>query len=489
MFHLLKKTSLLCLALLPSLAAAEPIVAQIFKMPETVELAAVTTAGHYVLAYHLVRPLTKLDKFGKIQGDLAQKWQLSKDGKTWTITLTKAKFSNGENIKAEHVAASIERQRKIGGGVHFSFSQITGVKVIDPSTIEISLAGPRNDFIFDLSKPEFGVLSPSDAAAPKGALKLDITSGAYTLLSRTGTTYHLKRSPHFKIDAGNERDLVLESSDGDGSPASLKEGRIAFYTGQQNLSLGKHKEVTENPSLKAERPHIGFSFWVSINPESPVFQTASSRAYLQKLVHEFHSKEMNEHTWEKAHQLYLPDGDGRPSQAQLDRTWSTITARAKAPKSKPKLRVVPLRTTPPMIQELLDYLKPRYDIELVNYATEEELIALLKSGKFDVKLQSNDFSSTDLSENLKTTFNDVRPYIFLAKKSRVKALMQKSVETTDKNVQSGIYKDIATTLLLDGAIAPLAYQRLWFYMKRDLDTSPWSKTHPEISFWKVRGHE
>jgi len=485
--HLEKMAAILCLTGAPHCAlAGKPIVAHIFKMPEYVELSAVTTAGHYVLAHHLIRSLTKLDKFGKIQGDIAQKWQLSRDRKTWTITLGDSLFSNGEKITAADVVASIDRQRRLKGGVHFAFSEISSVKQLGSNSLQVTLHSPRNDFIFALSKPEFGVLHKSDIHAPRAGGKFTVTSGAYTLVAKEGTAFRLKRNPHFKLETRNEEELVLENSDGDLSPAALKAGKISFFTGQQNLSLARHKELSESASYKSELPHIGFSFWVSINPLSPAFQDAASRAHLQKLVREFQSAEMKGHSWERAHQLYLPDGDGRPSQAQLEKTWKSIYARARAPKGKPKLRVIPLLTPRPLIQELLDYLKLSYEIELVPFANEDELMALLNGGNFDLKIQSNDFSSTDLSENLKTSFNEVRPYIFLDKKSKVRALMRKSLETTDKSVQSNYYKEIATTLLDDGAIAPLAYMRLWFYMKRDLDISPWSRTYPEISFWKVR---
>lgn len=467
--------------------AEKPIVAQIFLMPEAVEPASVTAAGHYILAHHLVRPLTKLDKFGKIQGDLAIKWQHTTDRKTWTLTLGEAKFSNGDAITSADVLASVERQKKLGGGVHFKFSDIVKAEAPNATTVKFTLSGPRNDFIFDLSKPEFGVLHKSDAGAVRGAASFAVSSGAYFLARKEGRSYRLKRNPHYLSDAKNDLELVMESADGQASPEALGSGKINFFTPHGNVSEENHRKVVENEKLRGERPHIGFSYWLSVHPNSTAFRSPGSRAFLQKMVQEFSSPELRGHQWEKAHQLYLPDGDGRPSAAELESTWKTIFARAKAPKgAKPKVRLISFRQEEPLIGALTAYLSQWYELEIVPYKSEEELIALVKSGKFDLKIQSNDFSSTDLSENLKVTFNEIRPYIFLSRDSKVRKLLAESLETGDKERRSRIYKDIATTLLLDGAIAPLAYHRLWFYMSKTLDTSPWSSTYPEISFWKVR---
>ena len=463
----------------------------IFKLPELIETASVTTAGHYILASHLVRSLTKLDKFGKIQSDLAAKWHHSEDHKTWRIWIKDERFSNGETIKSTDVLNSLQRQVDLKTGVHFPFSDIVKLSLDKENSIVVQLANPRMDFIYDLSKPEFGVLYKSDFQSKKGEMSFAITSGPYILSGKKGTSYFLKRNKFFKIEVKNDLDLIMEDSDGDKSYKALVDGKIDFLTTQQNLSLERHREIERIKGLSSLKPHVAFSYWLSLNPESYFFKNSSNRSKLQAIVKDFSSPELNEHTWQKADQLYLPDGDGRPTADELKSVWQSITKHPASSviKMKPKLRVVPLKMTNSLIADLLKYLGSFYVIEIIPYTTEQELVKIIQSNDFDLKISSNDFSSIDLSENLKTTFNASRPYIFLNKNSVIMGLMKRAASLTDKSEQSKIYKQIGLTLLQDGLIAPLAYQRVWFYHKTKVDISAWSTIFPEISFWKVKVNE
>ena len=463
----------------------------VFKMPEVVELAAVTTAGHYIVSSHLVRALTKLDKFGKIQSDLAIKWHHSDDHKVWRIWIGSANFSNGEPITAADVVDSIQKQVNLKTGVHFLFSEIEKVSLDKQNSVAIKLKASRTDFVYDLSKPEFGVLHKSDVLAKKGESTFAVSSGPYYLLKKEASEYHLKRNKYFKSERSNDRDLIIGNSDSELSPTALVNGSIDFFTTQQNLSSTRHHNIELVKELSATKPHIAFSYWLSLNSMSEYFAKKENRAKFQSIVKDFNSPELNNHSWQKADQLYLPDGDGRPSSAELDSVWVSIVKLANAVQSKIKikLRIVPLKMTNTLITELTSYLSKFYDIEIISYTTEDELIKIIQDGKFDIKISSNDFSSIDLSENLKTTFNASRPYIFLNKTSPIKELMTKAATLDDKAEQSVIYKKIGLNLLMEGLIAPLAYQRVWYYYKRSLDISAWSTIYPEISFWKVKYNE
>ena len=468
--------------------AKEPLKVDVFQMPADVELSAVTTAGHYILASHLVRPLTKVDKFGRIKGDLARSWQFSEDRKVWKIQLVDAKFSNGERITSADVVRSIQRQISHGTGVHFPFGEIKSVKDLGGDSLEIELRNQRNDFIFELAKPEFGILHKQDASSEKGKAQFKVTSGPYFLSSKDGTTYSLKRNTFYTEDARNNADLIFASSSGAGSAVRLERNQIRFFTTQQSLTLIEHKSFLErNPHVVAHRPHIGFSYWLSTNPQSPNFKDSSDRARLQVLLHDYQSKEIDGFFWEKAHQLYLPDGDGRPTEAELKDVWKTIKGKVgvKSP-ARSKLRILPLKAENSITKDLINFLSKHYEVQVLKYSSEEELTKYIKDGSFDVKISSNDFSSVDLFENLKTTFNASRPYVFLGNFNEVPKLMAKASSTDDRAMRSDYFKRIGISLLSDGLIAPLAYLRICFYADSRVDVSEWSTVFPEISFWKVK---
>lgn len=470
---------------------AKEIRAAVFSLPETLEPSQITTAASYIVVSHLVRPLTKLDKFGKLQADLAKSWFHSKDKLTWTIEIQNAKFSNGDPITASEVVETIKRQMRHNTGVHFSFSEIQSVKLIDQKKLAIELKSPRNDFIAELSKPEFGVLHKSDIVAEKNKAQFKVTSGPYYVHSEKGSTFHLKRNPHYQVDAKNGADLLLESSKGPESAKKLESGSLDFLATSQNLSHDEHEKLKNNKLLQAKKPHIAFSYWLSINPNSAIFKDESKRAYLQSLIKDFKSVETNNHSWERADQIYLPDGDGRPTAQELERVWSSVLKKSKSGKFEKgtKLRVLPLKAENPVTLSVTEYLKKYFEVEVIRYKTEEELISLIKSNQFDLKISANDFSSIDLFENLKTTFNASRPYVFLPKISPIPDLMMKASNVDDKASRSEIFKKIGLNLIEDGLVAPIAYQRMWFYAHKSLDLSAWSFLYPEISFWKLEVNE
>lgn len=468
---------------------ATMIRAQLFKLPEKVEISAVTTAGHYILATHLVRTLTKLDKLGQIQADVITKWH-SKDNKIWTLTVGKEKFSNGDLITVEDIVRSIQRQQRLEAGVHFGFSEIQSVEAIDHSNLEITLKNERNDFIYDLSKPEFGILHKSDQLLEKNKLKLEITSGPYYLQEKDGAKFKLKRNPYYKSDVQNDLDLEIEDSNGEKSIRDLLSRKVDFVTTQQNIPLAQHHSLESSVGIRMTKPHVAFSYWLSINPNSHYFKDKKNRSHLQNIVDRFKTTEIDGTFWEKANQIYLPDGDGRPTEQEIDEIWNIIRAKKMTKKvDKVKLRIIPLKMTNRLLDDLLKYLGTIFEIQMLPYSTEEELKVLIKSGNFDIKISANDFSSVDLSENLKTTFNANRPYIFLNESSLIPIYMSKITQTSDKSERSSLYKKIGINLLEEGLIAPIAYQRAWFYSLDRVNISAWSKLYPEISFWKMSVHD
>ena len=60
--------------------------------------------------YAIGECLTKFDEEGEIVPCLAESWENSEDGKTWTFKIREGvKFSNGDDMTPEMVMASIQR--------------------------------------------------------------------------------------------------------------------------------------------------------------------------------------------------------------------------------------------------------------------------------------------------------------------------------------------------------------------------------------------
>src|SRR2546423_2690089 len=111
---------------------------------------------------------------------------ISPDGKTYTFKLRKdVKFSNGRGVTADDFKYSWERMLdpktagpmtggSFWGSVHGAqalfdgtATQISGIKVVDPYTLEIDLDNPNQSFLNIIAMP-FGFVIPKEAVAAAG---------------------------------------------------------------------------------------------------------------------------------------------------------------------------------------------------------------------------------------------------------------------------------------------------------------------------------
>lgn len=115
--------------------------------------------------------LVGFNKDLKIVPDLAEKWETSNDGKTYTFTLRQdAKFHDGRPVTAQDVKYSLERAADpktrstvsplyLGDIVGFmdkytgKATEVSGVKVLDNHTIQIDIDKPITYFLASLAHP------------------------------------------------------------------------------------------------------------------------------------------------------------------------------------------------------------------------------------------------------------------------------------------------------------------------------------------------
>lgn len=152
--------------------------------------------------YDLFEGLTSFDQSQKTIPGLAEKWEVSPDGKTYTFHLRSGiKFSDGNPITAEDVVFSWQRlvdpkmaspysilannlvnANKIIAG-KLPLDQL-GVKALDAQTIQINLINPDSSFLQICAMPNVAIMSKANVTKFGQAWtnhKNIVTSGAYTL--------------------------------------------------------------------------------------------------------------------------------------------------------------------------------------------------------------------------------------------------------------------------------------------------------------------
>jgi peptide/nickel transport system substrate-binding protein len=146
--------------------------------------------------------LVRVDNLGtKMEPGLAERWDISKDGLTYTFTLRDAKFSDGSPITAADAAFSLLRIRDNKASLWSDpFSLIDTAKAADPKTLVVTLKTPAVAFLSQLASPTVSILSEKamTSMGEDAYSENPVTSGAFTVEEwRKGDRVILKKNPNF----------------------------------------------------------------------------------------------------------------------------------------------------------------------------------------------------------------------------------------------------------------------------------------------------
>ncbi len=110
-------------------------------------------------------PLMFQDYEGNLEGGVAESWNISDDGLTYTFAIRKGiRFHNGDELTAEDVLFSMERLLAIKRGFSYLFSGlIKNVAVPSENTVVMELSKPFGPFLKTLAK--FYIVNKSEVLA------------------------------------------------------------------------------------------------------------------------------------------------------------------------------------------------------------------------------------------------------------------------------------------------------------------------------------
>jgi len=164
------KNSLLAAAMIGGTAfgalSAEIRVGMVLEPPHLDPTAGAAAAIDEVVYANVFEGLTRIDQTGAVRPALATAWEISEDGLIYTFTLKDGvTFHDGTSFDADDVVFSFERARADNStnaqkGI---FAPITAVTAVDPSTVEISIAQPQGDFLFNIGRGDAIIVAPETA--------------------------------------------------------------------------------------------------------------------------------------------------------------------------------------------------------------------------------------------------------------------------------------------------------------------------------------
>jgi oligopeptide transport system substrate-binding protein len=257
--------------------------------PTTLDPAKVEDGTTIDLLQNVFEGLVKWDEKNNIVPSLCEKWDLSPDGATYTFHLrTGVKFQkNGREMTADDFKYSFERacDPKTASPVAANYlgdikgatdriqgkaTDISGVKVVDPHTLEITLNGFKPYWLGNMTYPCTFVVCKEEIVKTNGEVNENsaIGTGPFVLSRYTkGGQVSLTANPDYyagkpKLD-GIERPIIL---DGGTRFSSYEAGELDIV----DVSAGNLDHINSDPKLKDELKAFprAATWYVALNQDS-----------------------------------------------------------------------------------------------------------------------------------------------------------------------------------------------------------------------------
>ena len=225
--------------------------------PETLDPHLMTGQLEQRLAYALYEGLVFNDEAGEIKPGVAESWDMSPDGLTYTFHLRRnATWSNGNPVTAHDFVASWRRAlepataAEYAGQLHYiknakpfnegtlkDFSQV-GVRAPDDYTVVVALENPTPFFIGLCATTPLLPVHATAIAAKDGAWMRPgkmISNGAYELAAwRLNDRIRLRKNPHYWAKDGVKMETI------DVLPINRPNTALNFYgSGQADVIIDK----------------------------------------------------------------------------------------------------------------------------------------------------------------------------------------------------------------------------------------------------------
>jgi peptide/nickel transport system substrate-binding protein len=165
MTHFTKFLSASVLALTASIASAQTSITVAIQLepPNLDPTGGAAQAIDSVLYSNVFEGLTRFMADGSVVAGLAQSWDISEDGLTYTFMLHDGvTFHDGTTMDAEDVKFSLDRARSDDSinAQKGLFADIADVTVVDPLTVAVTLSQPNGMFLFNMAWGDAVIVAP-----------------------------------------------------------------------------------------------------------------------------------------------------------------------------------------------------------------------------------------------------------------------------------------------------------------------------------------
>lgn len=241
----------------------------------------------------------------ELKPDLAESYEISEDGLTYTFKLRPGiKFHNGRTVTAEDVKYSYERMlnpktKSPGQGFYTSIKgfqefvdgktqEVSGIKVIDPSTVKIELTKPEASFLH-LVAINFSGIVPKEEVEKYGEDfgKNPVGTGPYKLAKwDLGKQVVLERNPDYYVSCVPKLDRITFEVGQEPTVALLRLERGEVDAVGDGIPPSRFVDFINNPKNKDlfERGTQMQTGYIAINTKIKPFDNVKVRQALNMAI-------------------------------------------------------------------------------------------------------------------------------------------------------------------------------------------------------------
>lgn len=162
--HFLRGVAIAALLSAPAMAQQTDLtIALQLEPPHLDPTSAAAGAIDSVLYSNVFEGLTRFMSDGSVVAGLAESWDISDDGTTYTFKLRDGvTFHDGTTMDADDVKFTLDRARAedSANAQKALFAGISEVTVIDPTTVEVALSAPDGNFLFNMAWGDAVIVAP-----------------------------------------------------------------------------------------------------------------------------------------------------------------------------------------------------------------------------------------------------------------------------------------------------------------------------------------
>jgi peptide/nickel transport system substrate-binding protein len=185
-----------------SAVAADVTIGIQLEPPHLDPTSAAAGAIDQVLYSNVFEGLTRFGPDGSVNAGLAESWNISDDGLTYTFTLRSGvKFHDGTDLDASDVVFSLDRARAEDStnAQKALFANIASVEATNGTTVTVTLAKPQGSFLFNMAWGDAVIVAPESIETIKSK---PIGTGAFTFTDwKQGDSISLTRNADYWGDA------------------------------------------------------------------------------------------------------------------------------------------------------------------------------------------------------------------------------------------------------------------------------------------------